>query len=311
MTAQAATPASPKAAPEGGETLARLRQGMALPPRYHGEDRLLFSLVLVSALVHSVFLVIDDFGWVRDPTVVTEEWSMDADLVNDFERAAPAVSALPKAQEAPEAKVPDQMLPQLPKKFAVPEQAKPEEAIAEEKVEEPPKEEAKPEAPKEEQLNLKTEEQEVNKLTQADALKRLAMERLRLEEKTAKDVEAPERDSLARLAEEIQKRKKLNSGTFGSAAAKAKAKQYGATLKQAVNANYSLPEAYNLKGANLKVLIAIAVSERGDLLDLTVNQSSGDRVFDELTVQAVRASAPLPRPPKEMAGEQIVLMFTP
>ncbi len=287
-------------------------KGFIFPHNRSGEDRLFITLVIVSALLHLGFLLLDDFSWIHEKPVLTDEWTMDADLISDLDMTTPPKTALPQAEIAPEAKVPAELLPQLPKKFSVKEETKPEEAVAEEKEKEIPKDikEAEKEN-KAEDLKIKTENKEDNKLEQADILKRAAIERLKALDKVDKQTEAPEQDKLARLAEELNNsKKKVNSG-FASAASKGKLKQYGALIKQAVHANYSLPEAYNLKGANLKVMISITVSESGDLLDLDVNQPSGDQVFDELTVQAVRASVPLPRPPKDVAGSPFVLVFTP
>jgi TolA protein len=316
--AQEVVKASPSAtaaagsAPAGFGSFLAAGKGFIFPHNRSGEDRLFITLVIVSAMIHLGFLLLDDFSWIHEKPVLTDEWTMDADLISDLDMSSPMKSALPKAEVAPEAKVAAELLPQLPKKFSVKEETKPEEAVAEEKEKEVPKE-AKPDEKekKAEELNLKTENKEDNKMNQAEILKRAALMRLMAEDKLAKTNEAPENDKLARLAEELNKsQKKVNSG-FASAASKGKIKKYGAMIKQAVRTNYSLPEAYNLKGANMKIMISITVGASGDLLDLDVNQPSGDQVFDELTVQAVRASVPLPKPPKELAGEAIVLVFTP
>lgn len=287
-------------------------KGFIFPHNKSGEDRLFITLVIVSAMLHLGFLLLEDFSWIHEKPVLTDEWQMDADLISDLDMTPPPKSALPKAEIAPEAKAPAELLPQLPKKFSVDEETKPEEAVAEEKEKEIPKDVK--EAEKEKKvvdLNIKTDNKDDNKLKQDEILKRSAIERLKSLDKVEKQAEAPEEDKLARLAEELNSsKKKVNSG-FASAASKGKLKAYGAMIKKAVDANYSLPEAYNLKGAALKVAISITVSESGDLLDLDVNQSSGDAVYDELTVQAVRASVPLPKPPKDVAGSAFLLVFTP
>jgi TonB family protein len=245
------------------------------------------------------------------PTPLVQEWELDADLISDIDFATPPKSALPQAQPAPEARVPEQMLPQLPKKVALDEPKEKEEAIAdEEKPEEPPKDLPKAEEEvKAKDIPLKSDEQEVNRIKKEEALKRLALERLRQEEKTAKTLEAPEEDQLARIAQQLRKKKNLNAGAAGTITGKSK--KYMALLQQAIRQNYSLPEAYNLKAANIFVLIEITLGERGNLLNLQVTQPSGDVMFDELTVQSVRTSIPLPQPPAELAGAPISLKFTP
>lgn len=293
-------------------SMMRAGKGFIFPHNNSGEDRLFITLVFVSALLHLGFLLVDDFSWIHEKPVLTDEWTMDADLISDLDISTPMNTALPKAEIAPEAKAAVELLPQLPKKFSVKEETKPEEAVAEEKEKEVPKDAKPAETEKKaEELNLKTENKVDNQMAQAEILKRAALERLKAEDKLAQKTEAPVQDKLARLADELSKsQKKVNSG-FASAASKGKIKKYGAMIKQSVRQNYSLPEAYNLKGANMKVMISITVGANGDLLDLDVNQPSGDQVFDELTVQAVKASVPLPRPPTELAGQAIVLVFTP
>jgi TonB family protein len=275
-----------------------------------GEDRLVWGFVVLSAAVHFLVVVMGALSWFHSKPPISNEWTMDADLVTDLDMSAPAKTALPDAAKAPEAKAPVQLLPQLPTKFAVKEPTKPDEAILKEKAPEPAPKEAKPvEQPKPaEPVAIKTENKDDNKMDQADILKRAALERLRQEEKTAKTTEAPEKDPYAQLAEVLQKEK---TAGFGSAAAKGRINRYGALLYKAVRANYSLPEAYNLKGSSLKVVVEITVGERGDLQDLAVKQSSGDTAFDELTLQAAKASAPFPKPPQELAGVPIGLVFTP
>ena len=287
------------------------RLGGALT-RAGGEERLLMALIIVSAGVHLLVLLAGSFSWTRSKPPLADEWEMDADLVTDLDNGAPRQSALPRAVKAPVAKAPQELLPQLPKKFVVPEASKPEDVVAEKPVKTPPpKAPPAPAPPKPaEPVKIKTDAVDANKIKASEVLKRAALERLRLEEKTAKTAEAPALDKLARIAEELNKKTKVNSG-FASSFSKGKARQYGALLKRAVRQNYSLPEAYNLKGVHIKVAISITVSERGDLMGLSVNESSGDPSFDALTMQAVKASVPLPKPPEELAGQPILLVFTP
>lgn len=305
------------AGPGGGGRL-----GTALNAVWNSnEDRLFRIFVMVSLAVHSLVFVVHSLGFLHPtPPLVDDEWaSIDADLLPDLESTAPLKTALPNAAPAPEAKVPEQMLPQLPKQVTVESQAKVEDVFVEEKAKEEEEkrkaeeEEAKREAErkKAEELELLRKKEEANKLELADLQKRAALEKLRQQEKTAKQMEAPDKDPMAKLAELVSKNDKLNKGAVASLAMQSKARKYGALLKAAVQQNYSLPEAYNLRGATLKVMIAIAVNDRGELSELRIEQSSGDVGFDTLTLDAVKASAPLPRPPPEMAGQSIVLMFTP
>ena len=143
--------------------------------------------MIISAAAHLAFLLLDNFSWIHDKPLMTDEWTMDADLITDLDMSAPAKTALPKAEVAPEAKAPTELLPQLPKKFSVKEETKPEEAVAEEKEKEIPKDVKPAEKEKKaEDLQIKTENKEDNPLTAAQILKAAALERLKMEDKVAK-----------------------------------------------------------------------------------------------------------------------------
>ncbi|TWW09504.1 TonB C terminal [Planctomyces bekefii] len=291
----------------GIETLKSMGRGFLFPQGRFAEDRLLTVLLAFSTVVHFAVILLGDFSWVRSKPPIIEEDPIGIDL-NDFE--APSKAALPKAQPAPEAKVPQELLPQLPKKFSVKEETKPDEAIAEEKEEVKPEAKPAPEESKAPEAKIKTPTKDDNQMVDAEIRKRAALEALRREDKTAKTMEAPESDPLARLAAELNKSQK-KSAAYGSVHGKANVKAYVAHLKKAIRANYNLPEVYNLKGSNIQVTLEITLAERGSLMNLEVVKSSGDSAFDELTVQAVRASVPFDKPPVDMVGSPINLVFTP
>ena len=274
------------------------------------EGRMFWTFVGVSIAVHTLVFFVSTLHWLRSPQPMKDEWAMDADVVSDLDAPMPNKTALPEAVIKAEAKVPVQLLPQLPEKFSVKEPTKADAAIAEVKAPEPPKELKVAEQPKPaEDLKIKTENSVDNQMDQAEILKRAALEKLRKNDKLAKTAEAPEKDQLAKIAEALDKNPNTAVATGG--AAHGSFKSYGALVKTIVSRNYTVPEAYQLKGANLRVVFRITISERGDLMDLVVKQPSGDPVFDDLSMQAVRASVPLPKPPAGLAGEPFELSFTP
>ncbi len=288
-----------------------LNRDAVAPPTL--EEKLIKGFIVVSVAVHAV--VIFSSGWklARDKIVMEEEFEIAADLVPDLESTAPPITAIPDAlKKAEEAKVPDNLLPQLPKNFTVEQPKQKEEEIAEEKIEEKkPVVEAKP-APEEKKAEpaITKEDDQKNKLQMTDALKRLAMEQLRQQQKTAKELEAPEKDPLAQIADALAKKGTLNKGA-GTSINGARAKKYLAMLREAIRTNYSLPEVYNLKGATIRAVINLSINDAGEIIQLDVDQSSGDPVFDSLTLEAVKASVPLPKPPPDLVGEAIVINLTP
>lgn len=299
--------ASTKAPTSGIDTLKAASRNFFYPQGKWNEDRLLIGLVTLSTIVHLTVLLIGDFSWARNKPPIAEEDPIGIDL-NDFE--LPSRAALPKAAPAPEAKVPAELLPQMPKKFSVKEETKLDDAVAEEKEEPKPEAKVAPEEKKAPETKIKTDNKDDNQMLDAEIRKRAALEALRREEKTAKTMEAPESDPLARLAAELNKSQK-KTAAYGSVTGKAKIKAYAALLKKAIRQNYNLPEVYNLKGAGVQVTISITIAERGDLMNIEVAKPSGDSAFDEMTVQAVKASVPFEKPPHDLVGSPINLVFTP
>ena len=276
------------------------------------DDRLVILFIALSIVGHSLFFIIEGFDLFSSKELVINEWVMDAEIVSEMDFAGLEKSAMSNATIAEEAKVRETLLPQITKTFSVKEDTKPEDVVAEEKEKieekiEDKKEAAKPE--KTEDLQIKTQNKEDNKMDQRDAAKRLAMDRLKELNKTAKTNEA-EVNTKDDVANKVLKN--LKSGIAGgSARGKQIVDQYIGMVRRAVQNNYSLPDAYNLKGAAMQVTIAIVVSERGDLMKVEIEESSGDSVFDTMTFDSVKASAPLPKPPRDLVGEKILLVFKP
>ena len=311
MTTRAAPTKSSGAFGDGPGPMAR-RGGTALQVPPETERNLMRVFVIVSAVVHAIVIFATGWQMAHKKITLDDEGEIAADLVSDLDATAPSVTALPNAAPAPEAKVPVNLLPQLTKNFTVVEPKKTEEAVAVEKVEKPPVEATV--APEEKKADPapvdKKEDQQTNKLTMKDALKRLAMDKLRLDQKTAKQLEAPSKDPLAQLADAMAKKGSLNKGP-GNALNGSRAKKYFGLLRAAIRANYSLPEVYKARSATWKVLIGVTVGENGEILKLEIEQSSGDPAFDSLTLEAVKSSVPLPKPPPDLVGETIELNMTP
>lgn len=286
-------------------------QSSYLNLRNASDERLFFTLLGLSLLGHVVFFIFDKASFITDREPLFEEWEVEAELLPDINISAPDKSALPNAEQAENERVADNLLPQLPKKFTLQESTTEEEAISEtdEKPKDQPDEAAKPAAETVKAAPVKPEEQ-VNKMAMADALKRLALEKLRAEQKTAEKNTAEESDSAARLKRDDATEDKVNKGSTTGLSAAAQ-KIYRSKLRAHIGKFWSVPEAYNLKDANLRVTVMIRVNEQGNLMESSVQTPSGDSVFDDMAFNAVKNSAPLPLPPVGQAGEEILLNFTP
>jgi len=120
-------------------------------------------------------------------------------------------------------------------------------------------------------------------------------------------------DRVARLKEEIGSRA---SSTGSAQAAKSspdsgrsagseaprvdlekKYSAYYGTIKAQVNENWSHPVGVK---DNISVIASIKIARDGRLLDVTVEESSGNRAFDDSLVKAVRKAAPFPPLPADL-----------
>lgn len=276
-------------------------------PRHPTEDDLLKKVLIGSLLVHIAVFAVRPMNWMKSAPPLVEEWTMDADLVSDLQLSSPKDTALPKAAPAEEATVKENLLPQLTKKMAIDDaQVDPKDPTMMDP--DAKKADAKPEAkPTAAVVAVKSDPEEQNRLKMDDALKRLALEKLKKENKVSKETKAPLNDDLARLKEDLAKNKNVNAGVVGVGQ---NAEKCLAMIHQAIKRNYSLPDAYNLKDAKIVVTIGIVMTETGELVKADVVKSSGDGVFDQLALKTVRDSNPLP-PCPEQAGMEILLNMHP
>jgi len=271
------------------------------------EKRMVHAFVWISLGVHFIVLIIGqiDFSFFSS-RVLVEEWAMDADLVPDLNMIAPSTSALPDSQKAEEAAVPKNLLPQLPKKFAT-DEAQPEEAGDSGDKLDPkakPKELDKKEAP-----TIAADKEEQNRIKKEEALKRLAMERLRLEKKESDKLKAETKDAIARLKDQLGNDGKINAGVGGGSGVSQN--KFMGAVRMAISRHYALPEAYNLKNADIAVVLAVVLNDSGNVIKVDVDKTSGDVAFDELALKALRDSSPLPKPPPELVGKPFTITFSP
>lgn len=270
------------------------------------ESELFRIFVIVSLAFHFFFFLVQGIELFNQRQALVEEWAIDADLMIDATSGAPLDSSLPDAQKADEAKVSDRMLPQLPKQFAV-DSAQSEATDKTFTEHDEKSEEAKPQesaAPK-----FKDQVEEKNRLKKDEALRRLALERLRNEAKLAKKTEAPTKGD-ARLADSSKDVSRTNSGLVAGSVTASDANRYKARLQVAVRRNYSIPDTLKFRAVE-PVILGIELSASGALTYSRIEESSGDPHFDELAVGALRASDPLPPPPAGLINQRILLKFSP
>ena len=91
----------------------------------------------------------------------------------------------------------------------------------------------------------------------------------------------------------------------------AETKKYLSYLKKSIRRNYSLPKTYELKNAKIVASLHVVINARGELVSTKIAKASGDNVFDQYCIEAVKKTAPFNKPPKERAGEVLTLNCNP
>lgn len=269
-----------------------------------------WQILIGSISLHiAVFVIRPDLFLSPALMNLEENWDVDVEFMGDISMKAPQDTALPHAQKSEEEAVPANLLPQLPKKFQIEEQ-KPieknvaeekdknaEEAVAEKKVEA----EVKPVVPK--------TEEDANKIDMDDLRKRLAVEKLKQENKVSERMKA-QKDALAKLKQDLKtENTDKNSGSAGGMLGVLRNNAYGNALKSAVKRNFNLPENFKYSQQKMAVPLVVIINERGELVSIKLTGSSGSEVYDTAVVAAIKNSVPLPPPPRELAGREIQFNF--
>ena len=147
-----------------------------------------------------------------------------------------------------------------------------------------------------------------NKLAQREALKRLSIELLRQQQKLdASKIAAPESASVAQVKNAESGDAKFGAPGLGNVAA---LRRYESILHKSIRRNYSLPSTYKTAQAQLQATVLIKINANGDVELAEISRTSSDKTYDELILQAVKISSPLPKPPEDAVGRPIEIVFS-
>jgi protein TonB len=265
------------------------------------ETRLFKFFVGISIAAHLMIALVsltNLFSWsVNLP--MPNEWGIEAELAMDMTSES-SKDTLSNAKEAEEILVPKQILPQLPKTVEVEEND--DLGVVKETV---PDELSKVKPPpaldpgKDQELEEKKRDAAV-KLKKQEAIDRLLKEKARENQKFADVTSSPLSDSLQR------RKAQLAVGGGGS-----EGSNYQSQIYRSIRKFYSIPETYRIKGDSLTAQIKISISPSGAILVMEVENSSGETGFDQLVMDIIRKAEPLPAPPTELIGKQLLLSFNP
>lgn len=192
-----------------------------------------------------------------------------------------------EAPPAPEAKAP----PKLP-------DAKPAEVT-------PPK----PPEPKKQVLSPKLKDPEAINLEKTKSKENAALQKLKQMEAMEKLKEDMANDAKkkAAVAAASYKGNELSAGTELTGLNKIQADTYLADVNKHMRQFWSLPEY--LKHRNLEASVLVRFDQSGNILSKSIAKSSGNPAFDELVIETVEKSSPVPAPPAKFAKISTVQGF--
>ena len=268
---------------------------LAAPPPDNEESN--WVAFVLAALVHLLLIGALFFGVQWKSTAPTSV------AVEVWRAPPPAAVAKPEPKPEPVPEVKPEPKPE-PKVEPTPI-VKPDIAIKEEKKpkkEEPPKPEPKKEEPKKpepkkEEPKKPEPKKEEPKREEPDFRKQLeADQKLIDQQKTAQD-------QRARAAAESDMRAQLKAEQASSGRASDEA-AYGAKIRGKIKGNMSLA-GLSIKG-NPEAIFKVTQLPTGEILDVQLSKSSGNKALDEAIERAIRKSSPLPKPDQAELFQRIL-----
>jgi colicin import membrane protein len=87
-------------------------------------------------------------------------------------------------------------------------------------------------------------------------------------------------------------------GTENGGAAQTFISLYAQLIRESIKKNFVIPPS--LKGEFLSCVVYLKIGQDGSILDMDLEESSGNRNFDIFVMKAIRNSSPFPPPPSEL-----------
>jgi colicin import membrane protein len=246
-------------------------------PRQPGRIRSVFLAIFV----HAAFFALIVFGvnWQSSPTtpVQAELWDKLPPAKAAQEKSQPPAPEPPKAEPPkPEPPKPEPPKPEPPKEEVKPP-PKPDPAIAE-KLEREKKDREKAEKQKRERLDKQREEEAKKKRERDEAAKK------KLD------------DDKRRREEDIAKKEAEKVRAAAATARQAQIDGWVNKIKDKIRGRANVPDTVAGKPS---VQVRIRILPGGEVLDISIARSSGNRAYDNAIERAIRSASPLPVPPPE------------
>ena len=216
------------------------------------------------------------------------------------------VSVAPEPEIAPEPSAPAKPISLKPLKRKI-KKAK-DTRLAEEK-----ERERRAKALQQETLDRKKAEQAKKR---ADKLRRQkALSEARRTQQEADRAVARARQELASMIRETGTASTAGRSSGASSGRKVQSiavQQYASSLNAWIGSHWKIPEMLK-KNRNLKTLVALTIRRDGSIVNMQIEQKSGDPFFDQSVMKALHSASPMPRFPGVMTetSQEFILGFTP
>jgi TolA protein len=90
----------------------------------------------------------------------------------------------------------------------------------------------------------------------------------------------------------------MQGGTGNGGAAQTFISLYAQLIRESIKKNFVIPPSF--KGEFLSCVVYLKIGQDGSILDMDLEESSGNRNFDIFVMKAIRSSSPFPPPPSEL-----------
>ena len=232
--------------------------------------------IFLAIAVHAAFFALIVFGitWQSRPTPVFE-----AELWKELPKSDKPAPPQPPKPEPPK---PEPPKPEPPKPDPKPEPRPPE----------------KLEAPKPDPaIALKAEREKrerEKKAKQEEARKKRELEEAAKKKREQEEAKKKREDDKRRAAEEERARKEAERAREEAASARQQAiNGFVDRIKAKIRSRANVPDTVTGKPS---VQVRIRILPGGEVLDMTIARSSGNRVYDNAIERAIRSASPLPVP---------------
>lgn len=243
--------------------------------------------IILAVAVHAAFFALIVFGitWQsRAPAPLEAELWKDLPPAPKVAAKAPEPTPEPPKQEPPK--------PEPPK----PEPPKPEPPKAEPPKPEPPKVDPKI-AEKAEREKKEREKKEKAEREKRERLEREAEKKKQDDARKKLEEAKKKQEDAKRKAEEEKARREAEAAREAAAAARqSEFNRYVVAIQSKVKGKANVPDTVTGKPT---VQVRIRILPGGEVLDLSIERSSGNRLYDAAIERAIRSASPLPVPPAD------------